>query len=190
MSDRKIVLGVDLDEVVYKYLEGLRSLMAADGLVAPEGEPLSYSMHGSGWFPTPEDYVKYHGAQVDAGLYEKLELHEGASETLWDLSDSGYKLNIITSRFVLPGQHEKVVKQTVRTLDRDSIPYSNLSFLSSKADQYADAYIDDSPTNLESLTGTGRLVIRRVMKYNELSPGVPASSWKEIREVLRSHFGR
>lgn len=189
MTD-KITLGVDLDEVVYKYIEGLRKRMNSRGLVPPSGEPLSYSMRESKWFPSDEEFFSFHGEQVEEGLYEDLELHEGASETLHDLSGSGYRLNIITSRFVNPGQHQKVVSQTVAALDRDDIPYSNISFLSRKVDQYADAYIDDSPSNLASLAGAGRFVIKRNMAYNVDSPGVPAASWAEIREILRDTFGK
>lgn len=186
----KITLGVDLDEVVYKYIEGLRKRMIASGLVPPEGEPTSYSMRESKWFPTDDEFFAFHGEQVEQGLYEDLELHEDASETLHDLSDSGYLLNIITSRFVNPGQHQKVVEQTVAALDRDLIPYSNISFLARKVEQYADAYIDDSPRNLESLSSAGRVVIKRTMAYNTSSPGIPASSWGEIRSILRETFGR
>lgn len=189
MTD-KIILGVDLDEVVYKYIEGLRRRMISNGLFPPEGETAYYSMTASGWFISDEEYFSFHGQQVEEGLYEDLELHEGASETLHDLSESGYRLNIITSRFVNPGQHQRVVAQTVASLDRDQIPYSNISFLAQKVNQYADAYIDDSPGNIASLTAAGRLVIKRNMLYNVDSPGIPAGSWEEIREILRRTFGQ
>ena len=190
MTDRKIVLGIDLDEVVFSYCEGLRKKMMNAGFTVPEGEPISYSMAEAKWFPSNEDFCKFHGELVDEGLYESLELIEDASEVLWDLSNSGYQNNIITSRFVNPGQHKKVVSQTVAALDHHDIPYSNLSFLDNKVLQFADAYIDDSPKNINHLSAADRFVIRKKMLYNEGCPGVPVSSWKEIREVLREKFGR
>lgn len=188
--ERDVVLGVDLDEVVFQYLEGLRSALSLKGVVPPSGEPTSYSMSEAGWFPTHEAFCKAHGEAVEEGLYTKLELVPGAREALWKLSDAGYQLNIITSRFVNPGQHRLVVAQTVEALEASRIPYSNISFLSHKVLQHADAYIDDSPSNLTALSEAGRFVIKKTMAYNQSSPGLPASSWSEVLEHLRERFGK
>lgn len=190
MTVRDTVLGVDLDEVVFRYIEGLRQVLHTSGVVPPSGEPKSYNMSEAGWFTSREEFCKAHGEAVEDGLYLKLDLIEGASEKLWDLSDSGYQITIITSRFVNPGQHQKVVSQTVEALEKSRIPYSNISFLDNKVLQFADAYIDDSPTNLQGLSEAGRLVIRKEMAYNLDSPGIRATSWSEIREILRENFGK
>lgn len=190
MTVRDTILGVDLDEVVFQYIEGLRKVLHTKGVVPPSGEPVSYNMSSAGWFSSREDFCKAHGEAVDEGLYTSLELIPGAREKLWELSSAGYQINIITSRFVNPGQHRKVVSQTVEALETHRIPYSNISFLDNKVLQYADAYIDDSPTNLEGLTASGRFVIRKEMAYNVDSPGVRATSWEEIRSILREKFGK
>lgn len=190
MAERDIVLGVDLDEVVFNYLGFVREKLVAAGRQLPDGPPNSWSLPDAGWFKDDADFFKFHGNLVEEGLYDKLELLPGAHETLWDLSNSGYMLNVITSLFVNPGQHQKVCKQTVVALDANGIPYNNLSFLNKKALQFADAYVDDSPKNIESLHEAGRFVIRKEMLYNLSSPGVRATSWEEIREILREKFGK
>lgn len=190
MTVRDVVLGVDLDECVFKYIEGLREFMQVGGVVPPSGEPSSYNMAEAGWFASREAFCKAHGEAVEEGLYTRLSLIEGARDTLWDLSDSGYQINIITSRFVNPGQHQKVVSQTVQALEENRIPYSNLSFLDNKVLQHADAYIDDSPSNVAALVEAGRFVIRKEMAYNVSSPGVSATSWSEIRTILFDKFGK
>jgi 5'(3')-deoxyribonucleotidase len=188
MSNREIVLGVDLDEVVFRYCDGLRQRIEAAGSTVPEGDPQFYSMTKSGWFDTDEDFFSFHGKCVDEGLYSQLELIPGARETLWELSDAGYKINIITSRFVLPGQHAKVCTQTVQALDTNDIPYSNISFLDDKVLMRADAFIDDSPKNIEGLLDHGQYVLRMKMRYNVDCGGEPVENWTQIRQVLKNRF--
>lgn len=187
----KIVLGVDLDEVVYRYTSGFRNwLEYRHGFTLPPEDPKSWSLKESGWFAQEEDFAKFHGQAVNEGLYEQLETLPQARETLWELSDAGYQLNIITSRFVNPGQHQRVVAQTVKALDRDRIPYSNLSFLGNKVLQQADAYLDDSPKNIKGLKEAGREVIIFTMAYNKALEGRRADTWGEARAHLRDLFGR
>lgn len=186
-----IVLGVDLDEVVFHYIDFLREYLRSQGLQVPDEQPETWSLKDAGWVPSIDDYFKYHGKAVDEGLYEKLKVIEGARENLWDLSNAGYQLNIITSRFVLPGQHQKVVSQTVKALDANRIPYSNLSFMNNKVLQYADAYIDDSPSNVKNLHDAGRFVICFDMRYNQnVESSARATNWKEVREILKEKFGK
>lgn len=40
------------------------------------------------------------------------------------------------------------------------------------------------------LSEAGRFVIRKEKTYNLDSPGVRATSWSEIREILREKFGK
>lgn len=190
MTVRDIVLGVDLDQVVFQYIEAIHEELKKAGLRDFYEEPEFYDFSKSGWFDSNDDFKKFHGDLVEDGLYEKLKLLPDAHSVLWDLSDSGYEINIITSRFVNPGQHKKVIAQTGESLDANGIPYSNLAFLDNKVNQYADAYIDDSPYNVESLVGAGRRVYRQVMRYNADCPGIPVRSWKETRELLRQEFGK
>lgn len=190
MTNDKIILGVDLDECVFGYLPAISTHMGTKGLKVPTEPPSAFSMVESGWFETMEHYREVHGEAVESGLYEHLEMIEGASEVLRDLSKSGYEINIITSRFVNPGQHGLVVAQTAIALDKNNIPYSSLSFLANKTRFMADAYIDDGPHNLEPLQELGRYTITFDQAYNQHILGPRVTSWKEVREVLREKFGR
>lgn len=190
-SPDTIVLAVDLDEVVFKYCEGLRAWQVSHGFEVPDAEPVSWSFVESGWFDSEDDFKHAHAAAVDSGMYANLNVYEGAVGNLWDLSKSGYQINIITSRFVMPGQHKRAVTDTVAALDANRIPYSNISFLSDKGLQYADAYIDDGPINVERLMKMDRFVICRSMPYNmHVESSARSSSWAETREILREKFGR
>lgn len=190
MTGDKIVLGVDLDEVVFIYLGAILEVMKENGLPVPNEDPEFFGMVEAGWFETVEHYRETHGKAVDQGLYERLEVAEGASEVLWDLVKSGYEINIITSRFVNPGQHGLVVPQTAAALEKNNIPYSSISFLANKTRFLADAYIDDGPHNLEPLQALDRFTIIFDQRYNRHIPGPRATNWKEVREILRDKFGR
>lgn len=186
----KIVLGVDLDEVVFVYLKSILKVMEEKRLPVPTSDPEFFSMVESGWFESVEIYKKVHGEAVERGLYERLAVMDGASETLWDLARSGYEINIITSRFVNPGQHGLVVPQTAAALELHNIPYSSLSFLADKTKFMADAYIDDGPHNLEPLQALDRFTITFDQRYNRHVPGPRATNWGEVRAILREKFGR
>lgn len=186
----KIILCTDLDEVVFPYIETLRGAMIEAGMTPPEGEVASWSMSESGWFGSTEEFKEFHGGEVDRGFYAKLIPYEDASSVLNDLVHSGYWNSILTSRFVNPGQHRKVVSQTVEALDEGRIPYSALSFMDNKTLTLADAYIEDAPHNLIALHEAGRFIIRKEMKYNEGCPGIPVKNMTEAREVLRDRFGQ
>lgn len=190
LNPSRVIIGCDLDEVVFPYAESLRTKMLEAGLNPPDGDPVSYNMSESGWFDSITHFREFHGGEVDKGLYAGLVPFDDASETLRELVHSGYTNSIITSRFVNPGQHQKVVAQTVASLDDGRIPYSSLSFSDNKVLTLADVYIDDAPHNLIALYNAGRVVIRKRMRYNEDCPGFPVDNWGEIREALQEIFGQ
>jgi 5'(3')-deoxyribonucleotidase len=185
-----IELGVDLDEVVFRYLKGIRDYSGRNGAPLPLVDPQQFSLTKSGWFASDEEFKRIHGEAVAKGLYANLEMYENASPVLRDLARSGYRVNIITSRFVNPGQHEIVVKDTARALEANDIPYSNLSFLSNKSMMLMDGYVDDAPHNLEPLIALDRYTVTFDQTYNKHIPGARAANWLELREVLRAKFGR
>ena len=185
-----IILGVDLDEVVFSYLNGLRRAMEKEGITPPIDDPEFYSLFQSGWFESEEQFRLVHGRAVDDGLYTNLELIPEARKTLWELSHAGYKIDIITSRFVNPGQHHAVVTQTALALESNRIPHDNLSFLSDKSRYNTDCFIDDSPKNIMALQAAGKETITFNLRYNEGISGPRAMNWSEVREMLLKKFGK
>jgi 5'(3')-deoxyribonucleotidase len=185
-----IVLAVDLDEVSFRYIRAMREYMITKGLTPPAEDPTIFAMNENGWFETIESFKKMHGEAVEEGLYRKLEMLEEASEVLHELIESGYEVNILTSRFVNPDQNEIVVRDTAASLHNNAIPYTGLSFLSNKTRFMADAYLEDAPHNLIPLQNADRYTVTFDMSYNQDIPGDRAKTWREAREVLRVKFGR
>lgn len=190
MDSKKIALGIDLDECVFFYLRGLRHASGRNGAALPLIDPEHFSLTKSGWFTSDDDFKRVHGKAVDEGLYANLEVAPFASAVLHDLNKSGYEINLLTSRFVNPGQHEIVVADTARSLEANDIPYSSLSFVSDKTRSLMDGYLDDAPHNLEPLIALDRYTITFNQTYNQHVPGARANDWLHVREILRAKFGR
>lgn len=187
--ENEVMLAIDLDEVVFDYLGGLRRYMNSVGMPVFDGEPSDFDMVLNGWFADKETFKSIHGEAVEFGLYRDLDVIDGASEVITDLNRSGYQINIVTSRFVNHGQHSIVAGQTAESLDKNKIPYSNILFLNNKSRFLANSYIDDAPHNLQPLIDLNRHVVVFDRRYNKsVSGGDRCSNWPEIREALYRRY--
>lgn len=187
---RNMIIGGDLDNTMCAYTTGLSDFIAEDLGVTDMaahalayGPPVDYSM--SNWPGFPTAFTDFHTRAVEAGLYLKLKVFEGASEKLWKLSDSGLvDIRIITSRFVKNGQNSTVVRDTGIWLDANKIPYRDIMFTATKVDIFADVYIDDSPSNITKLRAAGRKVIVFDAPYNQDFDGLRVKNWEEAHVML------
>lgn len=193
MSEKKFVIGVDLDGVCGKYYDALRRHVARENNI-PEHEieniypdPTTYDMIE--WPDFEQNFIKYHTDAVEDGIFMNMEPIEGASDTLWALSEAGYHLRIITSRFVRHGQNAQVISDTAYWLDKNSIPYRDIMFVKDKPDVYADVYIDDSPENIMRLEAAGRRVIIFDAPYNRNLVGYRAMNWREVQSLVSLFAG-
>jgi len=188
--DELIVLATDLDEVCFDYLGNIRLGLEAGGLELPPGQASAWDLVEAGWFKAQQEFLDTHAQAVLEGLYSRLAPIPRAKEVLRELTRSGYENNIITSRFVVSGQHARVVSDTAVSLDANEIPYSSLMFQKRKSRFLADAFVDDGPHNVISLREEGQYVIKVNQAYNLELEGPSADNWDEIRELLFERFGR
>jgi 5'(3')-deoxyribonucleotidase len=180
-----MIIGVDLDGVTAKYHNGLRLFIAEnEGITYDEAlqlypkNPETYNLHD--WQNFPNRFVDSHSNAVEKGLYTALRMIEGASDTLWQLSDEGHDIRIITSRFVKNRQHHLVITQTSEWLERHDIPFKDLMFVSRKTDVYADVYIDDAPYNLYAFQEAQKDYIIFDTSYNKEVEGLRAYGWNDV----------
>ena len=183
-------IGLDLDGVVLHYEDALRQYTAKKKGINPSAiKPANdYSFAKSGWFDTEEEFKATHAEAVEKGLYRTLKPFEGASEKLWKLSDAGAIITVITSRFVVNGQHAKVISQTAANLEKNKIPFRSIVFDSEKNHHMADIYIDDSPSNIKRLRAEGRHVLVFDALYNRSEKGPRAKNWDEVYPYIISSF--
>ncbi|MEX1177146.1 MAG: hypothetical protein WEB09_01675 [Nitriliruptor sp.] len=180
--DSNLVLGVDLDAVCADYEGAFRdSVVRQMGLDPDTLLPQTRWDAYSEWGLTFEEFEEAHRrAVIEDRMFREMEPLPGVSEALWQLSDEGVWIRIITHRLIFNGAHEVSAADTAWWLDHHRIPYRDLCFIGDKPDVGADVYIDDSPTNVASLRATGRTVLVFDQSYNRDIAGPRVHDWREV----------
>lgn len=182
MSSTEFVFGVDLDGVVADFIHGLKPI-AADWLgVSPHEltDDVSYGFREwkLGGARGYNDLHRY--AVKERQLFQNLPPIPGAPAALRRLSRKGIRIRIITHRLYIEWFHRQAVSQTVEWLEKHGIPYWDLCFMAKKSSVEADAYVEDSPGNIQSLRKAGRQVIVLRNSTNRHVPAPAAENWSEV----------
>ena len=185
-TSRPYVLGVDLDGVCGNYTSAFRSVVAQETGVSEESLPLLRSWDFKEWGLTPEGFERLHFlAGSEHRILRSMPVIDGASETLWRMSDAGVWIRVITHRLYVNWAHATAIADTVDWLDRARIPYRDICFLGDKPEVEADLYIDDGPHNVEALRSSGNRVIVFDAPYNQHLNGPRARDWLECEQLVR-----
>lgn len=185
-DDNRFVLGVDLDGVCGDYMEALRAA-AADRLGVPLGDltkDVSWGCEEWGITSMEEFNALHRFAVMERRIMAKMDTIPGVAEALWRLSDAGVWIRIITHRLYVNWGHATVAADTVDWLDRSAIPYRDLCFVAAKSSVAADAYVDDSPSQIEGFRKAGRSAIVFDQPYNRHLPGPRARNWGEVEALV------
>ncbi len=179
-------MGVDLDGVCGNYTSAFRSVVAQETGVSEESLPLLRSWDFKEWGLTPEGFERLHFLAVsEHRILRSMPVIDGASETLWRMSDAGVWIRVITHRLYVNWAHATAIADTVDWLDRARIPYRDICFLGDKPEVEADLYIDDGPHNVEALRSSGNRVIVFDAPYNQHLNGPRARDWLECEQLVR-----
>jgi len=179
------VFGVDLDGVCADYTLAFRDFCAERLGRDPSTLPLERSWDFREWGFDAAQFEEMHRAAVTEGrLLASLPIIEGASESLWRLSDAGVWIRIVTHRLYVNWAHSSAAGDTVDWLDRARIPYRDLCFVGAKRDVGADAYIDDGPHNIINLRAAGRTAIVFDQPYNRDLDGLRATNWDQVEDIV------
>lgn len=185
MTSDPFVLGLDLDGVTAHYTAGMAAVVEEDRGLEPGSLPEPTDWNFGNWDFKSGDFMKYHTELVvNRNGFRSLEPMQGASEALWRLSDAGVWIRIITHRLVIKGQHAVIGSDTIAWLEENSIPYRDLCFLGTKADQAADLYVDDGPHNIEALQDAGQATVIFDQPYNQQCVGPRVKDWMELEAFV------
>ena len=185
-----LVLGVDLDGVCGDY-EGAfrRSVMRWSGRGEDELPPQTTMDAYSEWGLSFEEFQDAHRrAVLDDRIFRHMDPLPGVSAALWELSDLGVWIRIITHRLIFNWAHETSAADTAAWLDLHDIPYRDLCFIGDKPNVGADLYVDDSPTNIVSLRTAGKTAIVFDQPYNHHLPGPRARTWSEVVALVQAQL--
>jgi 5'-nucleotidase len=186
-TDTTLVLGVDLDAVCADYEDALRgSVVRHLGLDRDALLPQTRWDAYSEWGLSFEQFEDAHRrAVVEDRIFREMDPLPGVSDALWELSDEGVWIRIITHRLIFNGAHEVSAADTAWWLDHHRIPYRDLCFIGDKPDVGADVYVDDSPRNVTSLRAAGRTTLVFDQPYNRHLAGPRVHDWREVTAFVR-----
>lgn len=192
------ILGVDVDNVLADYTDGLRRVVAEGTGRDPDDlpDPARWSAYEE-WGLNDRTFNEWHRrAVVDHRIFRDLDPIPGGAEALHRLSDDGVRIRIVTHRLYLSGTHEQAAADTVEWLEANDIPYWDLCFVARKGDVGCDAYVDDAPHNIVHLRERGHRAVVFDWPYNREVDGEPlagprASTWEEAEAHVRAFlFGQ
>lgn len=183
-----LVLGVDLDGVCADYEDALRmSVVRQLGRDRAELPSQTIMDAYSEWGLCYEEFEQAHRrAVLEDRIFRTMAPMPGVSEALWQLSDAGVWIRIITHRLLFNGIHDVSAADTAWWLDHHRIPYRDLCFIGDKPGVGADLYIDDSPRVIEALRKSGRRVIIFDQLYNRHLGGLRVATWPQMPSIIDS----
>ncbi len=187
-DDATLVLGVDLDGVCADYEGGFRAAVVRQHDRDPADLPPQTVLDQfTEWGLDPESFARTHRLAVtEDRMFRHMRAMPGVSEALWELSDAGVWIRIITHRLCVNWAHEVTAADTAAWLDEQRIPYRDLCFIGAKPDVGADIYVEDSPTNVLALRAAGHHTIVFDQAYNRHLPAPRAHDWPEVVAQVRA----
>ncbi|MFM7088014.1 MAG: 5' nucleotidase, NT5C type [Candidatus Paceibacterota bacterium] len=202
MSKKPFVLGVDLDGVCADYDGAMRDHVSKFLNVDRDSIPVTtdWSLVTSGWpLRDEKHFIDIHNkAVVEKRMFMTMDPIEGASDALWELSDLGVRIRIITFRLIVNGTHTIVGGDTLQWLslprpdNRPLIPFRDVCFLKDKsALGDVDLLIDDAPHNVLSVRkahGEERAMIFD-QPYNQDVGGLRAYNWRDVVDEVKRRLG-
>jgi uncharacterized HAD superfamily protein len=158
-------IGVDLDGVVFNYVDAIRSYLWLSEHEAPD--PFKWELWEC-WGMTEDAFWAEAHEAYEQHLFFKGSPYPGAIEALCDLTMLGHTLHIITARAHPVGQRD-----TEAWLDSYDVPYDSLTFASDKTCQPVDAFIEDNLHNAEKLVEHGVKAFLLDRPWNQDDTEVP-----------------
>lgn len=186
---KKTVLGVDLDGVCADFYGRMREI-AAEWFEKPIEQltpDVTYGLPEWGIQSGSDQYSSLHRfAVTERNLFGTVPMIPGARKILRRLSEEGFHIRIITHRLFIHFFHAIAVGQTIEWLDRNGIPYRDLCFMKEKEQVGADIYIEDSPSNIDSLRARKFYTICFANSTNKKVADPRAKNWDEVYELVKA----
>ncbi len=183
------VLGVDLDGVCADFYTRMREIAAEwfEKEVRDLSINVSYGLREWG-IENNEQYESLHRfAVTQRNLFKTVPMIPGARRVLRKLSDEDFRIRIITHRLFINYFHDRAILQTMEWLDKNGIPFWDLCFMKEKGQVGADIYVEDSPSNLDSLRADGHYAICFANSTNTHITAPRAENWDEVYNHIQEH---
>jgi len=180
-------IGVDIDDVLYPWYDTAHEVCVRAGItngVTPTqwDVPADYGCTLEEWIATLQ------GGTLDGSLYSGPP-YPGVLRSLERLVEAGHTIHLVTARGWLQHGHE-IKRHTVAWLREWEVPYSSLTFSRDKTILAADVFVDDSPTNYDTLWQAGLACFLIDQPWNQDVPaffdGSRVLSFNHFTELVMS----
>lgn len=188
-AQRRLVVGVDLDEVCYPFIDAFRQW-----LVRHRGVDVRQLPMPTGWGVPARDWGFHHEdalleefcAAVRAGwLFRAGDPLPGAKDALVSLRRDGHRIVFATARSYVAVQDE-IEAATRDWLDRHGLGHHQLVFAQDKTIVDADIFLDDAVHNYEAIEAAGGRPYLFTQPYNIDHPGRRVDDWPAFLTVVRT----
>lgn len=185
-GNRSLVVGVDLDEVCYPFVDAFRHWLVHErGLPAADlPPPTRYGVPSREWGLDEEAFLAEFCAAIEAGhLFAVGDPLPGAKEGLDALRAAGHEIVLITARGY-PPLREAIELATVEWLERHGLPHDRLIFDHDKTCVRTDVFLDDAVHNYDALAEAGLRPVLYTQPYNVDHPGERVDDWAGFLAIV------
>jgi FMN phosphatase YigB (HAD superfamily) len=185
-------VGVDLDGVLYDFVESLRSYILTKPTFGPPltaeqmPSPTSWEFYLTDWGIQTYLFLELCDKGVDAGyIFKTGEPMPGALRAMRELKAAGHGLHIITDRFF--GSLSEY--NTRCWLAEHDVPFDTLTFSKDKTCVPTDMFIDDKPENVLALRAAGchAFLLNAMGRKDQagFEPAISVHNWHEFVQEVR-----
>ena len=182
---RSLRLGIDLDGVVADFVAGWISRYNQDfeADLTPSSVQTWDGLHTLTHFKDADEFWKWASDHGGGSVFRHLEMYEGATDALAELSRQGHEIVIITLK------PDWAVHDTFAWIADHRLPTREVHVTAEKWQVSCDIYLDDSPEQLTRYLEErpDRLVCRFVRPWNVPVEGArDIPTWKDFVEFAMS----
>lgn len=177
-------IGVDLDGVVYDFVDSLREYLVThcDFPRYDLGESTSWEFFKDNWGMELADFLRHFEDGVNADVvFTHGEPEPYSVDTIALLRDEGHSIHIVTHR-----ELGCSVENTARWLRKHGVKYDTLSFSKDKTVVPVDVFIEDNMGNFTALEQAGvRSVLMNRPWNQDLQTDYRVNNWLEFYEFVK-----
>lgn len=180
-------IGVDIDGVLYRFLQAIQDFAYQDTGNKNVYKPQTTWNLWENWEISKEEFKRIFNSFAAHGKFAFGQEMPEASKYMNLLFKEGFKIKLITARYEgLDKYKNLIIQNTAQWLEKASIPYHDLYFTKDKHEIKASVYIDDAPHNLENLRAkTSSLVLGFDNGYIQNWDGEKYTNWEQIYNRIK-----
>lgn len=194
-GQRRFTLGVDIDQTLADYTDGLRTFLMREMNLPREAfpEPTDYAFWDCGWPLKDQDhFMAMHSKAVRMGMLRSLWPLPGAAEAMHRLHKADIELVPVTHRLIVSGDYVPTLIDSAMWFDTHQIPFDGFVVYGDKHRISFDAFVDDSPSKVEAIRAGGVECFVFDAPYNQHVDGPRIQSWETdgVEQILELAEGR